>query len=67
MYSTLNLSLSPKDESFWRKYGDRDIDRRLNVRWNTNKAKNVIVFVGDGMGVQTVTMARIFKGQKEGK
>ena len=27
-------------------------------------ARNVILFVGDGMGVQTVTMARIYKGQK---
>lgn len=29
-------------------------------------AKNVILFVGDGMGVSTVTAARIFAGQKEG-
>jgi alkaline phosphatase len=28
------------------------------------KAKNVILFVGDGMGVSTVTAARIFAGQK---
>ncbi|WP_241262870.1 alkaline phosphatase [Parahaliea mediterranea] len=31
------------------------------------KARNVILFVGDGMGVSTVTAARIFAGQKEGK
>lgn len=29
-------------------------------------AKNVILFVGDGMGVSTITAARIFAGQKEG-
>ncbi|CAA0081193.1 Alkaline phosphatase [Halioglobus japonicus] len=29
-------------------------------------AKNVILFVGDGMGVSTVTAARIFAGQKAG-
>ena len=34
---------------------------------NTNKAKNVIIFVGDGMGVQTHTASRIYKGQKMGK
>ena len=34
---------------------------------NTNKAKNVIFFIGDGMGVQTHTAARIYKGQKNGK
>ena len=25
------------------------------------RAKNVIIFVGDGMGIQTHTMARIYK------
>ena len=29
---------------------------------NTNVAKNVIIFIGDGMGVSTVTAARIFDG-----
>lgn len=28
-------------------------------------ARNVIIFVGDGMGIQTVTAGRIFKGQRE--
>jgi len=31
------------------------------------KAKNVILFIGDGMGVSTVTAARIFDGQSQGK
>jgi len=30
------------------------------------RAKNVILFVGDGMGVSTITAARIFEGQKNG-
>lgn len=30
-------------------------------------AKNVILFVGDGMGVSTITAARIFDGQSQGK
>ena len=29
-------------------------------------AKNIILFVGDGMGVTTVTAARIFEGQQQG-
>ena len=29
-------------------------------------AKNIILFVGDGMGVTTVTAARIFDGQQRG-
>jgi alkaline phosphatase len=31
-----------------------------------NIAKNVILFIGDGMGASTVTAARIYKGQKSG-
>ena len=31
------------------------------------KAKNVILFIGDGMGVSTVTAARILEGQRRGE
>lgn len=30
------------------------------------RAKNVILFIGDGMGISTITAARIFEGQKNG-
>lgn len=33
----------------------------------TAKAKNIILFLGDGMGVTTVTAARILEGQQQGK
>ena len=29
--------------------------------------KNIIVFIGDGMGVSTITAGRIFDGQSKGK
>lgn len=29
-------------------------------------AKNIIIFVGDGMGMTTITAGRIFKGQLNG-
>ena len=32
-----------------------------------NTPKNIIVFIGDGMGVSTVTAGRIFDGQSQGK
>jgi alkaline phosphatase len=32
----------------------------------TGSAKNVILFVGDGMGVSTLTASRIFQGQENG-
>lgn len=31
------------------------------------KVKNVILFIGDGMGLSTLTTARIYKGQKHGR
>ncbi|HFB55193.1 MAG TPA: alkaline phosphatase, partial [Hellea balneolensis] len=31
-----------------------------------HKAKNIILFIGDGMGISTITAARIFAGQSEG-
>ena len=41
------------------------VERKVN---NTQgAAKNVILFVGDGMGISTVTAARILEGQMHGK
>lgn len=34
---------------------------------NENRAKNIIIFVGDGMGIASVTTGRIFTGQLKGK
>lgn len=32
----------------------------------TQRAKNVILFIGDGMGISTITAARIYAGQRKG-
>lgn len=39
---------------------------RRAARVQPGRAKNVILFVGDGMGVSTLTAARIHAGQKQG-
>ncbi|MFB2641026.1 alkaline phosphatase [Shewanella bicestrii] len=39
----------------------------LSVNNDVGAAKNVILFVGDGMGVSTITAARILEGQLKGK
>ena len=44
-----------------------DAQSKLTAKLETNnqfKAKNVILFVGDGMGVSTLTAARILQGQQ---
>ena len=46
-----------------------DAQSKLTEKLATNnkfKAKNVILFVGDGMGISTLTSARIHKGQLAG-
>ena len=51
----------------WRRDGWNAIDRAKAAKINKRKAKNVILFIGDGMGVSTLTAARIFEGQKRGE
>ncbi len=41
------------------------IDAKIAQR-GVKPAKNVILFIGDGMGVSTITAARIYAGQKHG-
>ena len=41
------------------------VDARIQQR-GVNPAKNVILFVGDGMSIPTITAARIYAGQKRG-
>ena len=46
---------------------DASIRHRFAVQPITGEARNVILFIGDGMGVATVTAARIFDGQSRGE
>ncbi len=48
------------------KAGEAALARQLAVVPNTGKAKNVILFLGDGMGISTVTAGRIYDGQLKG-
>ncbi|CAK6960958.1 alkaline phosphatase%2C tissue-nonspecific isozyme [Scomber scombrus] len=56
-----------KDPKFWNVWAQRTLKNALTLQ-NLNKktAKNLILFLGDGMGVPTVTAARILKGQLNG-
>jgi len=48
------------------KQAEAELQKIIDRKPNTGKAKNVILFIGDGMSVTTVTAARIFDGQKKG-
>ena len=51
----------------WREAGRKALLARLALTANQQRARNVILFIGDGMGVSTVTAARIREGQARGE
>ncbi len=62
------LSSQPSAQSAneWYQQGKNTISENAATKPITSNAKNVILFIGDGMGVSTVTAARIFEGQQKG-
>lgn len=66
-YSLLGI-ISVADQEYW--YEQARIALRKRLQYATDRrphAKNVLLFVGDGMGVSTATAARILRGQRLGK
>lgn len=61
------IATAKPDAEFWNSMAQENLRRVLQKQWNTNIAKNVILFLGDGMGISTVTAARIYKGQQQNK
>lgn len=52
---------------FWRSEAQTTLQDSLKIQPVVGVAKNVIMFLGDGMGVSTVTGGRILKGQLQNK
>jgi len=56
------------DQEYWYRLAEKAITKKLNAtQQRRTRAKNVILFIGDGMGVSTVTASRILRGQLNGK
>ena len=55
-------------DSDWYQNGARAVEEASRRAYNNTPgaAKNIILFLGDGMGPSTVTAARIFAGQQQG-
>ncbi|KAL7015736.1 hypothetical protein ACKWTF_016637 [Chironomus riparius] len=49
---------NPKE--FWISKAEKLLDQKLNYRLNTNRAKNIIIMVGDGMGLSSQMAARSY-------
>ena len=51
----------------WRQGGQAAMAARKSQKKYKSRAKNVILFIGDGMGVTSITAARILEGQLRGE
>jgi alkaline phosphatase len=64
--AALAQDLPQANDSYF-KAAQAELQAQLAVQHNTGKAKNIILFIGDGMSVPTVTAARIMAGQMMSK
>lgn len=55
------------EQNLWYDDGLEELKHGLKVQINAHRAKNVILFVGDGMGLTTATATRIYKYGEEGR
>ncbi len=63
---------NPHNAAEWYQQGEAQIAKNMATAKSadniaTQQAKNIILFIGDGMGISTVTAARILAGQQQGK
>lgn len=56
----------PAEQELWYNKGIEELRRAVTREINLRRAKNVILFVGDGMGPNTVTASRIYGFKEEG-
>ena len=56
-----------QSESPWYTDAQLSLDEKIENLKKRSKAKNVILFIGDGMGISTVSAARILQGQNRGE
>lgn len=54
------------EKSVWFNVGLDELKAALSVKTNTRRAKNVVLFVGDGMGINTMTASRIYSHGEKG-
>ncbi|NXN52415.1 PPBI phosphatase, partial [Rynchops niger] len=70
LWAGLSAAVIPAEEekpSFWNKQAAAAIEASYNIQPRISKAKNLILFLGDGFGIPTITATRILKGQQQGK
>lgn len=61
------LNKLERTTKYWFDQSQMTLKERLYQKPNTNIAKNIVYFLGDGMSLNTIAAARIFHGQLNGK
>ncbi|MEM9171302.1 MAG: alkaline phosphatase [Pseudomonadota bacterium] len=60
------MSSDESEAAFWRANGQQRLAAALSNRPIESSARGIILFVGDGMGITTVTAGRWFDGEQRG-
>ena len=60
------LATTATEDDYWAQ-ARAALDARLKLANRPKRAKNVILFIGDGMGISTIAAARIFDAQQRSK
>ncbi|NXD76526.1 PPBI phosphatase, partial [Halcyon senegalensis] len=69
LWAGLSTAVIPGKEekpSFWNNQAAAAIEASFNIQPTISQAKNLILFLGDGFGIPTITATRILKGQEQG-
>ncbi|NWX89122.1 PPBI phosphatase, partial [Nothoprocta ornata] len=61
------LTVEEENPSFWNKQAAEAVEASLQLQPNMAQAKNLIIFLGDGFGVPSITATRILNAQLQGK
>ncbi|MBZ3880489.1 Intestinal-type alkaline phosphatase [Sciurus carolinensis] len=61
------IVVEEENPAFWNQKAAQALDAAKKLQPIQTSARNLIIFLGDGMGVPTVTATRILKGQTQGQ
>lgn len=56
--------LDERQEKFWINNGQNYLRQRLGLSLNKNVAKNIVIFIGDGMSLATQMATRVYMGNE---
>jgi len=66
--SKANKEYNPEDDAqFWTDGAQKLLNAKADSKPLTGRAKNVIMFLGDGLSVPTLAATRVYLGQSQGK